>query len=225
VTPPAPATPGSCSVASSSPGRRGWGGPRAAEAVASGTVRLFLAGVVPKDIKETLHAQLEPVRAATPQARWVPAESLHLTLVFLGAVPDGVVLPLQVAFEAVCGRHRAVNLTLGNVETFGPTRSPRVLATTLEGEVEALHALVTDARRAAEPMVPLEDERPFRPHLTVARARSAHGDALLGRCRSALSGGLRGAFVLRDVALMKSDTLPGGAVHTQLARWTLAGQA
>src|SRR5262249_5176592 len=153
----------------------------------SGTVRLFLAGVVPDAVKQTLLAQLEPVRAATPQARWLPAESLHLTLLFLGAVPDATVLPLQAGFGGVCSRHRAMNLTLGHVEAFGSARFPRVLATTLEGEVEALHALVTDARRAAEPLVALEPERPFRPHLTMARSRSARGDALLGRCRSALT--------------------------------------
>jgi 2'-5' RNA ligase len=186
-------------------------------------VRLFLAGVVPDAVKQTLHAQLAPVRVATPQARWLPADSLHLTLVFLGAVPDAKVLPLQAAFGGVCGQHRAVHLTLGGVETFGPTRSPTVLATTLAGDVEALGALVSDVRRAAEPLVPLEAERPFRPHLTVARARSTHGDLLLGRCRSALVRGLEGAFVLRHIALMKSETLPGGALHTALSRWTLAG--
>ncbi|HKE10853.1 MAG TPA: RNA 2',3'-cyclic phosphodiesterase [Myxococcota bacterium] len=186
-------------------------------------MRLFLAGVVPDAVKQALHAQLEPVRAATPQARWLPVESLHLTLVFLGAVADTNVLALQVAFGGVCGRHRAVSLALGRVETFGSIRSPRVLATTLEGDVEGLHALVTDARLAVEPMVTLEPERPFRPHLTVARARSSHGDVLLGRCRSALAEGLEGRFVLRDVALMKSDTLATGAVHTTLARWALPG--
>lgn len=185
-------------------------------------MRLFLAGVVPDAVKQTLHAQLEPVRAATRQARWLPPESVHLTLVFLGSVPDASVPLLQEAFGTMCGRHRAVRLTLGGVETFGPARSPRVLATTLSGEVEALQALVTDARRTAEPLVALEPERPFRPHLTVARARSAHGDFLLGRCRSALARGLQGAFVLRDVGLVKSDTLASGAVHTEIARWTLA---
>ena len=186
-------------------------------------MRLFLAGVVPDAVKQTLHAQLEPVRAATRQARWLPPDTLHLTLVFLGSVPDASVLPLQAAFGGVCGRHHAVKLMFAGVETFGPTRSPRVLATTLAGDVGELHALVTDARHTAEPLVPLEAERPFRPHLTVARARSTHGDLLLGRCRSALARGLEGAFVLREVALMRSDTLPGGAVHTALARWTLSG--
>lgn len=186
-------------------------------------MRLFLAGVVPDAVKETLHVQLESVRAATPQARWLPADGLHLTLVFLGSVPDEQVPALGNAFGDVCSRHRAMSLTLSGVETFGPSRSPRVLAVTLVGEVDALQALVLDSRRAAEPVVPLEPERPFRPHLTVARARSAKGDLLLGRCRTALGHALDGGFVLRDVALMRSDTLPTGAVHTALARWTLAG--
>jgi 2'-5' RNA ligase len=186
-------------------------------------VRLFLAGVVPDAVKETLHVQLESVRAATPQARWLPADGIHLTLVFLGSVPDATVAALGEAFGDVCSRHRAIALTLSGVETFGPSRSPRVLAVTLGGEVEALQALVLASRRAAAPVVTLELERPFRPHLTVARARSARGDLLLGRCRSALGHALDGGFVLRDVALMRSDTLPTGAVHTALARWSLAG--
>jgi 2'-5' RNA ligase len=186
-------------------------------------VRLFLAGIVPDAVKQSLHAQLEPVRAATPQARWLPPESLHLTLVFLGSVDDAAVLPLQAAFGATCGRHRALSLALAGMETFGPSRSPRVLATTLTGDVQGLQDLVTDARRAAEPLVALDPERPFRPHLTVARSRSARGDVLLGRCRSALTEGLEGTFVLREVALFRSETLPGGAVHTALVRWTLPG--
>jgi len=186
-------------------------------------VRLFLAGVVPEAVKQSLEAQLEPVRAATPQARWLPPESLHLTLVFLGSVPDPTVPVLRQAFAGVCGRHHALSLTLSGVETFGPSRSPKVLATTLGGDVELLQALVTDARHAAEPLVALEPERPFRPHLTVARARSAHGDPLLGRCRTALGQALDGGFMLRDVALVRSDTLASRAVHTELERWTLAG--
>ena len=186
-------------------------------------MRLFLAGVVPDALKQSLETQLEPVRAATRQARWLPPESVHLTLVFLGAVPDGSVPALEQAFAPVCARHPSMALTLAGVETFGSSRSPRVLATTLGGEVEALHALVTDARRVAETIVPLEPERPFRPHLTVARARSAHGDHLLGRCRTALVRALDGGFVLQEVALVKSATLPTGAVHTELYRWKLAG--
>jgi RNA 2',3'-cyclic 3'-phosphodiesterase len=188
-------------------------------------VRLFLAGVVPDAVKQTLHGQLEPVRAATPQARWLPPETLHLTLVFLGSVPDATVPLLREAFGATCGRHRAIRLELGGMETFGPARSPRVLATTLSGEVEGLQALVSDARRTAEPLVALAPERAFRPHLTVARARSARGDLLLGRCRSALARGLQGGFVLREIALVKSDTLASGAVHSEIARWTLADRS
>ncbi len=45
---------------------------------------------------------------------------------------------------------------------------------------------------------------------------------MLGRCRTALGHALDGGFVLREVALMRSATLASGAVHTELAHWTLA---
>ena len=184
-------------------------------------MRLFLAGVVPDALQKSLHAQLESVRVATPQARWVLPEGMHLTLVFLAAVPEQTVPALREAFARVCSRHPPLSLTLSGVETFGPPRSPRVLAVTLGGEVAALQALVGDARQAASPLVPLESDRPFRPHLTVARARSAHGDLLLGRCRTALGHALEGEFVLREASLFHSETRASGAVHTALERWTL----
>src|SRR4029077_11311844 len=96
-------------------------------AVHSSGVRLFLAGLVPDALKQTLHAQLESVRTATPQTRWVLPEGLHLTLVFLGSVPEATVPALRDAFGGVCSHHRAMTLTLAGVETFGPVRSPRVL--------------------------------------------------------------------------------------------------
>src|SRR5215472_7291245 len=99
------------SPGTSSPRPPGWRSPRAAEPgaeLASRAVRLFLAGLIPDSVKQTLQAQLEPVRAATPQARWLPPESLHLTLLFLGSVGEETVPPLREAFGGVCGRHRAL---------------------------------------------------------------------------------------------------------------------
>lgn len=186
-------------------------------------MRLFVAGVLPERFCLELVQQLEPVRAATPQARWLPAKALHLTLVFLGAVADAVVAPLGAGLGSMVGRHHPLALSLAGMETFGPSRTPRVLATALAGEVEGLRSLVADARQVVQALVPLEPERPFRPHLTVARARSARGDPLLGRCRTALGARLEGSFRLEDVALVRSETFATGAVHTILERWQLRG--
>jgi RNA 2',3'-cyclic 3'-phosphodiesterase len=185
------------------------------------TARLFLAGTLPEDLIRGLEKQLASVRTVCRQVRWTKAETLHLTLVFLGLVEGARVEGLTSALAAVARRHAPLALEVTGMDTFGPARSPRVLAASLGGEVDRLGALVDDGRAAVEPSVALEPPRPFRPHLTVARSRGQGGDPLLARCRTALATSLSGAFRLERIVLFRSETLPGGAVHTPLASWTL----
>jgi 2'-5' RNA ligase len=177
--------------------------------------------MLPDDAVGRLVAQLASVRAVCPQVKWTPAETLHLTLVFLGSVDETLVPGLTRDLTDVAHRHAPLALELNGMETFGPPRAPRVLAASLGGEVDGLQALVEEARRAVQTSLPLEPPRPFRPHLTVARSRTQGGDPLLGRCRMALAASLSGAFRLERIALFRSETLSAGAVHTPLETWTL----
>jgi 2'-5' RNA ligase len=185
--------------------------------------RLFLAGTLPADFIEQVVDQLGSVRAVYPQIKWTAAETLHLTLVFLGSVEETHLPGLTHDLTEVAHRHRPVGLQLSGMETFGPPRAPRVLAASLAGEIDGLQALVEDARRRLAAFLPPEPERPFRPHLTVARSRSHGGDPMLGRCRAALTQSVTGAFRLERIGLFRSETRPGGAVHTALQTWTLGG--
>jgi 2'-5' RNA ligase len=183
--------------------------------------RLFLAGTLPPELVESLEQQLASVRAVTPQVKWTSTEALHLTLVFLGSVDAALVPTLTGDLAAVAHRHSPLALELGGMATFGPSRAPRVLAASLAGEVAELQRLVEDARARVELSVPLEPPREFRPHLTVARSRSHGGDPMLARCREALDGALAGGFRLERIGLFRSETRPGGAVHTPIEAWTL----
>jgi RNA 2',3'-cyclic 3'-phosphodiesterase len=184
-------------------------------------VRAFLAGALPESLTVRLTQRLQPVRVATPQARWVPAKSLHLTLVFLGEIDAAAVPDLASAFAAVAHRHSPMALRIAGPQTFGPPRRPRVLVANLGGEVDALGALCADAVAAARQRVAVETDRPFHPHVTLARARSAAGDPLLGRCKAALAESLSGDFVLERLTLFRSETLAAGATHIPLAAWLL----
>jgi len=185
--------------------------------------RLFLAGALPTELVHSLEEQLASVRAVSPQVKWTSSETLHLTLVFLGSVDAALVPALLRDLTAVARRHPTLALQLTGMATFGPARAPRVLAASLGGEVDGLQRLVEDARGRVAASVPLEPPREFRPHLTVARSRSHGGDPMLARCRAALDRTLGGEFRLEQIALFRSETRPGGAVHTALETWTLGG--
>jgi 2'-5' RNA ligase len=140
---------------------------------------------------------------------------------FLGELEARAVPDLATAFSAVAHRHGPVALRVAGACTFGPPRRPRVLAAELTGDLQGLGDLFADATHEVHHLVPIESDRPFRPHVTLARARSSHGDPLLGRCRTALNEALWGEFVLERLTLYRSELLASGAVHTALAAWLL----
>ena len=138
-----------------------------------GSVRAFIGAGVPEAQRETLAAYLEGCRAAAPELRWVSAANLHLTLRFLGQVETATLRDLA-------GRLRRVSVEpflvrLGGIGSFGRGSAARVVWIGVGAggeELRRLAAVVEEACRAAG--LPAE-ERPYSPHLTLARARQKRG--------------------------------------------------
>ncbi|MFD3717072.1 RNA 2',3'-cyclic phosphodiesterase [Streptomyces sp. NPDC058674] len=131
------------------------------------TIRVFIALAPPDDAKEELARELGPAYAAYPRMRWNRIEDWHITLAFLGELPVGAVPLLRPPLADLAAARRPVSLALRGGGHFGE----RVLWTGIDGDVEGLHLLATEVRGVVKECgVPFED-RPLRPHLTLARAR------------------------------------------------------
>ena len=142
---------------------------------------------------------------AAPALRWTPVANIHLTLHFLGNL-DPV---RQAAVRSRLNDPIATapfDLTLGDLGTFPPAGSPRILWIAVrEGrqELAAIHHELGVRLRAAGATI---EDRPFSPHLTLARVR----DAERRRVRR-LSAELsrvpipRVQWPVRDVTLYVSD--------------------
>ena len=57
-------------------------------------IRTFIAIPLPDDIKETLLATIEKLKGKNRGVKWVRSEALHITLKFLGNIPEDLVGPL-----------------------------------------------------------------------------------------------------------------------------------
>ncbi len=51
-------------------------------------MRLFVALEIPSTVRENLANLLRSLHAISPKTRWVRAENLHVTLKFIGEVPE-----------------------------------------------------------------------------------------------------------------------------------------
>ena len=167
-------------------------------------MRAFVALIPPTAVLAELAAALAPVQAARPDLRWTPDAQWHLTLAFLGEIDEGVLPDLTTRLARAARRHPPPELALSGAGRFGD----RVLWTRVRGELRALAASVGAAARRCGIAV---DDRPYRAHLTLARARPGTDlrpavDALRDfagtpwtatRCTSSAAGWVRGRAARR----------------------------
>lgn len=150
-------------------------------------MRLFTAVSLGAMIEERTAAELARLREVAPHARWVKAEKLHLTLVFLGEVEEARLPPILAALETVGPHHAPFTLSVRSGGRFGPPARPRVLWADVGGQTDALEALYVDTAAVLEPLGFHPEHREYTAHLTLARSKDPRGDPALARCVQALA--------------------------------------
>jgi 2'-5' RNA ligase len=125
-------------------------------------IRLFAALDLPLRLRERLIA----LGGGLPGARWVPEDNLHLTLRFIGEVPESSFDDIAAALSAV--RVPAFDLNPAGVGHFERGRKPTMLWAGVEPNptLVQLHDSIESALRRAGVK---SDDRRFQPHITLAR--------------------------------------------------------
>lgn len=103
--------------------------------------------------------------------RWVRTESYHVTLCFIGEVEEPQVKVLSEKLEEVARRHGPFNLDIQGTHAFPEDEMGRVLYVGVQNS-KALRSLQEECAQALKELGFYLEDRPYRPHLTVARLRS-----------------------------------------------------
>jgi 2'-5' RNA ligase len=187
------------------------------------STRLFVALEPPPEVRAAAAAAREALRERFPDlhVRWQPDENVHLTLAFLGYVPDPDVEACADRLEACAGRARRFRATTTRLGAFPSSLRPSVIWLGIDAEpAAALAALQRDVATAFRWLH--DDRRPFRPHITLGRVKS-----LGGSDRAALAGSLAelpptaAAWHVDRAVLFASRLRPEGAIHTPVRTGTI----
>ncbi len=179
--------------------------------------RLFVALDLPDGVREELALWGE--RALTdPALRPVSRDSLHVTLCFLGYLPEERIT--DVAAVVTGAAPRPVSMRLQAVPVAKPPRRPKLFAIDVEAPAATqLQAQLEAALVAAGLYGP--EKRPFWPHLTVARVRPERGGGRRPRRVEEPPGELPPTlvhtFASVRLALYRSNLRPEGAQYVSLA--------
>ncbi len=180
-------------------------------------VRLFVALRPPGEVVEALGTITAALREAGPELRWTPPGQWHLTLAFLGEVGDDVVDDLAGRLSRVAARYPAPSLVLGGGGRFGH----RVLWTGVQGDRDVLRRLAASVRAAARRTRLQVEHRPYRPHLTVARAGNGADLRPLVERLARWQGPPWAATQLHLVCSHLGAASDGSALHERIAGWPL----
>jgi len=186
--------------------------------------RLFTALDIPDDIRAGVEAW-KGRELTDPALRSVAAENLHLTLCFLGSVDAERVREAAAILRRIEPVPLSIRLQCSPVGR--PPRRPGVLA--LEADAPAaigLQAELAEAFAAAGLYKP--EERPWWPHLTVARVRNEPGNRRprrIGALPGDLPEELTQSFDAVRVSLYRSELRSDGAKYVSLANLNLPPSA
>jgi 2'-5' RNA ligase len=155
------------------------------------------------------------------EVRWAAPENVHLTLQFLGAVPEERVPALRAALAAAAAASRPLSLEVKGAGGFPSGRRPRVLWAGVEGDGAALSALVAGVGRLLAPLGFSPEGRPFSPHLTLGRAREGRGAPGLGGALAQAAAADPVPWRADALVLFRSHLSPAGSRYEALERFPL----
>lgn len=104
--------------------------------------------------------------------RWVPPENWHITLVFLGDVPERALGRLDAAVAPIIESCPPVSTSLSQLEWFPSPLKPRMLTLRVDATAE-LMALQSEVAAALHREGFHSERRAYRPHLTLARLKGS----------------------------------------------------
>jgi RNA 2',3'-cyclic 3'-phosphodiesterase len=186
-------------------------------------MRTFVAIDLPADVHAFLHSISSDLRKAGGDVKWVRAESIHLTLKFLGNVRGEILPDLETEIAAALCDQNIFDLQIIGLGAFPSLKSPRVVWAGLRDQSNSLALAVKRLEDRLERLGFPKEQRPFSPHLTLGRFRSSKGNRdLIEALRQGMdvSGP---SFTANHAVLFRSVLKPSGAEYTALKRFDFQG--
>ncbi|MBN1792136.1 RNA 2',3'-cyclic phosphodiesterase [Candidatus Woesearchaeota archaeon] len=166
-------------------------------------MRLFIAIELPSEVK----AALEKIGKDMRSSKAVPRENLHITLKFLGDLPDERVPGIITALSDV--KFNPFSIKLERAGAFPSERNAKVIWISAgpEAPLAAVKAQVDKA------LPRYKDDHPFKSHITLIRTE---GDDLRDEIAKMNAKLEKKEILVTKITLYKSTLTPNGPVYEKL---------
>lgn len=180
-------------------------------------LRIFTAVDLNGELKENIAAFTEKCRTKqTRGVRYVEKENLHITMKFLGEMPEDKVEKLAAELSAI--ELPATEIAASGAGAFPNVFFPSVLWVGIKDD-GVLERLFLEIEEKASVYGVARETRKFHPHATIARLKGKAESGLVElvkNCRTDFGKTMADYFTL-----MKSDLTPEGPVYTMIGKFPM----
>ena len=180
--------------------------------------RIFIAVRLPDEVigKITRISQFFQSQLPEEALKWVETENLHLTLRFLGEIPETTIEQVQQVLAQVATAQKSFELSVEGLGMYPNPKQPRTIWLGVQG-VKPLIALHAELEKALGRIGIEKESRPFDPHLTLARVRDRTSREMahhIGETLAAFKVDSLGVFRVNEIHLIESQLTPQGPIYT-----------
>jgi 2'-5' RNA ligase len=179
-------------------------------------IRTFIAIDLTQEIKGKIDEFIKEIRPLSPHIKWVSVENIHLTIKFLGNIyakeHDKLYRGLEMAIEDM----NKIKLVVRGTGVFPNPRNARVFWLGVQGEVEKLQEMQNRVEYELEKQGFPREEKPFSPHITIARFKSRINPEKLTNIIADSQNLHFGEMDVSSVMVYRSDLFPSGPEYSLL---------
>lgn len=196
--------------------------PKDTGAEKNATIRAFVAIKLPDELVARLKEVRDSLASSQKDVSWVRPGSIHLTLKFLGDIETEEVEAVAGALSLAASGVKAFTVKAEGVGGFPNLKAPRVVWVGIRESAELIGLQRNIDERLFESGFE-KDDRPFHPHLTLARVKTPVAGRELGRRAEESKIDINVDFMADYFVLFRSVLSPGGAEYSELKRFDLKG--
>ena len=181
-------------------------------------MRTFIAVELPDNIRRIIAEYSGSLRAQIPKVKWVAPENLHLTMKFLGEVPEGQLDSVKECVARTVEGFDPFIVELEHLGFFPNSHQPRVIWIGASGGADHLLELFQKLEDCLESTGFDRDAKTFSPHLTIGRVKR-HAHIAIPPGIPEFDGE---TFEVNGLSVIMSTLTPQGPIYKTLLKTPLA---
>jgi len=172
-------------------------------------VRCFFAILLEAQVHELCKRVINKLKTqpGADKVKWLASHQIHLTLHFLGHIPESKAHQLGTSLIDQLHRFESFSVAVKDLVMF-PPKNPHtvVIPLAINDKLSELHQVIGDVLKAQGLQL---EQRPYSPHITLGRFKKRPNIDL-----SAASALLPQHINITHIALMRSDLTQEGSIHS-----------